>query len=196
MYCLIGADNSTNTIQLNITNLNEKYTYKTLALFSLYIFFILILVILTFLCIRSRYNRNNFLKNDPLSTSSSSSSASSFAGRFGQIYTNLKDSTKNYRTRASLYVTSLCPSTMKNLRFVSLSSGSNANTNGIYTGASNDDDRLNLAEYQIFDDSLLNDDAAVAPVSPGDFTYRATFNDNDNIHNGNRNPYRSLTIKT
>lgn len=78
-------------------------------------------------------------------------------------------------------------------------SSSGGGGGAIYTGASsgaglNDDDRLNLAEYQMFDDSLLSNN--VDDVLNSDFTYRATFNDMDDVQNGNRNPYRSLTIKT
>ena len=93
------------------------------------------------------------------------------------------------------------------LRSTNLSSGTNTSGNRpncIYTGTNTntpDDDRLGLAEYQVFDDSLLNDENNV-------YIYRNTnsnktsnnnvfdVSDNEDKHSTSRNPYQSLTIKS
>ena len=50
-----------------------------------------------------------------------------------------------------------------------------------------DDDRLNLAEYQVFDESLFEH---------GNANKRAEYcDDTEDVMNSNKNPYRELTMK-
>ena len=57
----------------------------------------------------------------------------------------------------------------------------------------NDEDRLNLAEYQMFDESLYANDEA-----GNSYTFRPKpFDDSDELHFSDKNnPYCSLTIKS
>lgn len=185
----IVANRTTKSTQTVPTtnHLNEKYSYKTLALFSLYIFCVLFLILLTFLCIKAKYTQDNILKNE-------ANLPQSMCPRIGTFFSGLNESTRPFRSRVAIYLTSICPNGLnKFTRSVNLSSNG-ANSNGIYNRANNglnDDDRLNLAEYQVFDDSLLVND------EQQNYIYRANFTDNDELNNSaNNNPYRSLTIKS
>lgn len=110
-------------------DLNEKYSYKTLALFSIYIFCALGIVVFTFLFIKSRnYNRQHMLKNggggSNGSTAGSSSCSSSAGGgpvanlaaNVRSMYNSLEQSTKPFRSRAAIYFGSICPTTMRFVR--------------------------------------------------------------------------------
>lgn len=50
----------------------------------------------------------------------------------------------------------------------------------------NDDDRLNLAEYQVYDENALFE---------ADPNKRAEYTDAEDIMNSRKNPYRELTMK-
>jgi hypothetical protein len=81
-------------------------------------------------------------------------------------------------------------------------SSSNANSSrfGAYTNntivQTSDEDRLNLAEYQVFDESLIYN--YNEPNEPGKSATVAVdqFSDNDDTQFSNKNPYRSLTVKS
>jgi hypothetical protein len=76
---------------------------------------------------------------------------------------------------------------------------SHANTNrfGAYSNntivQTSDEDRLNLAEYQVFDESLIYN-----YNEPNDKNTTAIdqLSDNDDTQFSNKNPYRSLTVKS
>lgn len=99
---------------------------------------------------------------------------------------------KRARIRSSIYIESILPNSINKLR-----GNTNTSTNG--NSMNEDDDRLNLAEYQIFDESLYANDE-----NGKSYTFRPNkpivndpFSDNDDnfIING-KNPYCSLTIKS
>jgi hypothetical protein len=98
----------------------------------------------------------------------------------------------------------MCPFNISKLRSTNLNSGTNVNQNCIYTGTHTntpDDDRLGLAEYQVFDDSLLNDESNVyiyknTSTNKASSTNVFDLSDNDDIKSSNKNPYQSLTIKS
>lgn len=99
----------------------------------------------------------------------------------------------------------ICPFNVNKLRSTNLTSGTNVtNPNCIYTGAQTntpDDDRLGLAEYQVFDDSLLNDENNVyiyknTSKNKANSTNVFDLSDNDDVKSSNKNPYQSLTIKS
>lgn len=183
--------------------MNEKYSSKTLALFSLYIFCILFLIIVSYFCIKAKYRQDAIMKNVPFS----SSILTNISHTFTHFFNSLNDSTRHQRNRISFYLTSLCPHTLS--KFRSVNSGGAPGNNCIYTGTNSglngDDDRLGLAEYQVFDQ--IDEDTNV-------YVYRNTttnssnnnnnnnnifdqFSDNDDLNQAsNKNPYRSLTIKS
>lgn len=105
---------------------NEKYTYKTLALFSIYIFCALGLLIFTFLCIKSRsYTRQHMLKNNSSGSggnqacSANSSATSSLVTNMRSLFASLDQTTKSMRSRVSIYFGSICPTTMRFVRVAS-----------------------------------------------------------------------------
>lgn len=68
----------------------------------------------------------------------------------------------------------------------------NTISNGIYiranVNADNDDDRLNLAECQVYDETIMNEYL---------YHYQNNKNENENdLEMTSKNPYRSLTMKT
>lgn len=77
----------------------------------------------------------------------------------------------------------------ENIRFIGIfcrliNKSSGSNTNSLYNHTRlNDDDRLNLAEHSVFDDNLFDDAFVYNPRDDLDF-------------NANKNPYKSLTVKT
>jgi len=113
---------------------------------------------------------------------------------------NLNESTRNQRLRVQFHFNSFCPRSLMNLRGKN-SFYSNANTNrfGAYSNntivQTSDEDRLNLAEYQVFDESLIYN-----YNEPNDTVKSATavdqLSDNDDTQFSNKNPYRSLTVKS
>ena len=184
----------------NLDYLNKRYTYKTLALFSLYIFCILGLIVLTFLCIKSKYYESQFSKNGASSASSPDAAHGmnlfgNLAVSFNSALKSFYDATKNQRSRVALYFGWLYP---KNIRLIRTTTGVNSR-GGIYTAANNglnDDDRLNLAEYQVFDDSLFGgDETNIYQPSNTNCNPLSSIADDD-AHIINNNPYRALTIKS
>ncbi|CAF0951913.1 unnamed protein product [Brachionus calyciflorus] len=159
---------ATKIIPHRIDSHNSKYTYKSLALFTFYIFLALFLVLIISLMIKFKNHTNSSVKSE--------------TGFFINFFEFLNESFRRFRGRLSGFLNSICSMKMRAGNVM------NGNSNSIYNRANtslNDDDRLNLAEYQVFDDSLLvNDDC---------FVYKP----NDNLEDGgSQNPYRSLTIKS
>lgn len=109
------------------------------------------------------------------------------------MWTRLNETRRDWTQRALSYFSLYWPSLYKHTPDTSVSTGAAASLN--------DDDRLNLAEHQMFDDSLY---ATTDDILSNSYTYKPTsssgsdpFNDNDDILiNTNKNPYRSLTIKS
>lgn len=186
----------------NLDYLNKKYTYKTLALFSMYIFCIVGLAILTFLCIRAKYYQDQSYKiNTPADEMGNGGDDSSDSGFIlvGKLMSHcrngfkyLSDATKNQRAHLAIYLGFNPVASWRRFRFLvphSSSSSTHATSRsagGIYTAASSrDGDRLNLAECAVFDDSLFDDSPnnIYQPVSNGPPSTRC-----DN------NPYKTLTI--
>ncbi len=85
----------------------------------------------------------------------------------------------------------MCPSITKSNSYNS-TLRDNTTSNGIYTRANinpdNDDDRLNLAECQVYDETIMNEYL---------HHYQNNKNENENdLEMTSKNPYRSLTMKT
>jgi hypothetical protein len=179
-------------------NLDEKYDYKTLLFYSLFIFGVVFVIALSYFLIRCKYQNDLLNKNDP---------SLSFLNNLSQLirsfFSDLNESTRNRRLRILFHIESLCPNAIKRFRVVNVTStynniNANANrscdranmtTSGNYFSA--DDDRLNLAEYQMLDH---NEDA----INSNPFAFKNFNNDllsdNDDVHTSSRNPYRSLTM--
>jgi hypothetical protein len=184
-----------NTNTNNINYLNEKYSSKTLALFSLYIFCILFLIIVTYFCIKTKYRQDAIMKNVPFS----SSILTNISQTFSNLRNNLSESTRHQRNRISFYLTSLCPHTLSKLRSTNGTSGNNCIYTGTNSGLNGEDDRLGLAEYQVFDQ--IDEDTNVyvyrnATANNNNNNIFDQFSDNDDLQTSNKNPYRSLTIKS
>lgn len=115
---------------------NEKYTYKSLALFSIYIFCAFGLLIFTFLCIKSRsLSRQHMLKNGASQCSSgaaATAASDSLRTHVRSLVDSIDQSTKSVRSRIAIYFGSICPTTM---RFVRVAS--NQPTTGEYYFISN-----------------------------------------------------------
>lgn len=207
--------NPTTTTKVTHTPNNDK-TYPKhphLMLFSIYIFCIIGIILFAYFCVSYQSRHSGILKDVNLSGSSLCAFSNLFSARtYTNMFNNLKESTRNQRSRISFYLASICPCNLSMLTRTNLSSGTNVNnTNGglIYTGGSTyglDDDRLNLAEYQVFDEGLLNDENNVyiyrnptsgSGAGSGDIQNQLSSENEDSAHkSSNKNPYRSLTIKS
>jgi hypothetical protein len=194
---IILSNNQTSTspnASNNLDYLNKKYSYKTLALFSLYIFCLLGLVLLAFLCVKAKYYQNEILKNEQSATTPNNKPTSFFSSLAYTCHNTLREineATKSHRARLGIYFGWLYPSALKNFRLIRTSHSANITSRGgIYTAANNglnDDDRLGLAEYQVFDDSLFGDETNI---------YQPSVSVMDDVQTGTNNPYTSLTVKS
>ncbi len=166
---------------------NNSQSYRSLALFSIYIFCILFLIIVVYLFIKFKYYQDAALKNGPYHPMGCLMSCSSLCQPVINFFHRLSDSSRSLRTRISIHLVSLCP----NLMGSKLRGATPLNTNN--NRNQNDEDRLNLAEYQMFDESLCANDEA-----GNSYTFRPkAFDDSDELHfNDKNNPYCSLTIKS
>jgi hypothetical protein len=192
------ANSKSSSDNTNLDYLNKKYSYKTLALFSLYIFCLLGLVLLTFLCVKARYYQNEIMKNEQSATTPNNAPTTFFSSLAYTCHSTLREvneATKSHRARLGIYFGWLYPSALKNIRLIRTNTGANVTSRGgIYTAANsglNDDDRLNLAEYQVFDDSLFGDDSTNI-YQPS----ASAIVDMDDVQTSNNNPYKSLTVKS
>lgn len=122
----------------------EKFSYKTLALLSLYIFCVLSFLLLVFLCIKARLlGRDHMLKNTTngngtVASEPNAGGSRGLAAHFHSALASLDQSIKPLRTRLSLYFGSMCPTTM---RFVRVASN---HANGGYSGKNSSKAQLSL----------------------------------------------------
>lgn len=152
--------------KIMINPTDDQHSSKNLALFAFYIFLVLFIILSFLVCLKIKLEAIP-LKNDQ----------NQCFIWFGNCCLVIN------RTRKRAY------SYLENSRFFGIfnrflnkSSGSNSNSMYSHTRL-NDDDRLNLAEHPVFDDNLFDDAFVYNPKDDLDF-------------NGNKNPYKSLTVKT
>lgn len=155
-------------ISLEVTEKEEKYTSTFNSKLFIFVYLLMILFTILFfyaLCIRN--SNEPVLKDD-------------VKGRCSSCFRSLGDSTRNKMSRVSIYLSSYIP-------FVSYKQHQRINqVNELNADFENDDDRLNLAEYQVCNDSTAFD--SVNNKQRGDFSDV----DDDVIR---KNPYRTLTVK-
>ena len=172
----------------------NNQSYRSLALFSIYIFCLLFLIIIVYLFIKFKYYQDAALKNGPYQGPFGCfASCSSLCQPLVHLGHRVSDSARTFSTRLLIHLAWLCPGSLLGSK---LRGSAPLNTNNDVN--SNDDDRLNLAEYQMFDESVYaNDDTgnsySYRPNKPND-----PFNDSDELHfsSSKSNPYCSLTIKS
>lgn len=162
---IIIAESSTIGNYVNYKNNNNNY--RSLTLFSIYIFCILFLIIIVYLFIKYKYYQDAALKNGPYHPLV----CCSLSKPISDLFNRFREAT----LRLSLYMASFFPYNVTKMR---------ANQQSDHL---NDDDRLNLAEYQMFDESLYATERSII---------NDPFSDNDDINLNCKNPYRSLTIKS
>ena len=179
-----------------------------MALLSLYIFCMLFIILLAYVCIIVRSRQSGILKDVQLSSSLWNCANLCRLSTYSTAFSNLNDATRHQRSRVSFYISSICPFNISKLRSTNLSSGTQpgaTHSNCIYTGTNVDEDRLGLAEYQVFDESLVNDENSVyiyrntganKNTSANGGTVFDQFSDTDDLQTTSKNPYRSLTIKS
>ena len=159
--------------KLDSKMLSLKYGYRSFTVILIYVFCFIFILLLTLTCIRTRMfqiNKNNDRCNifDSLSG----------------CFKSCNDSIQTTATHLSSYLTSLCPNIANRLR---------KSTKSFESPSGNiaDDDRLNLAEYQVFDDGVNEE-------SGRKYIFRASLSDQisdcEDMQN-NKNPYRNLSFK-
>ncbi len=181
--------------------MNEKYTYKKLVCFTLYIFFALIAVLIGYVCIKVKYHHETPFKENCIL---------GFLNKNLEISNRLSSLSKWYqhcKSRVSTYIYTVCPSITKTKSYQTTATNNNTSnnanvslrtSNGIYTRASTaldvnidsanlDDDRLNLAECQVYDETVLNEYL---------YHYKHGRTESDDLQSANNNPYKSLTVKS
>lgn len=134
-----------------------------------------LIVLISYLLInkyRKQYPVETFPKSDNLFGVMLKSSVAC-CGFLGEV-------TRELFSQASFYFYLLCPN-----RFKSPSSPSRIN-NPLHRGVFNDDDRMNLAEYQVYDENALFE------ANPNK---RAEYDESEDIMHSGKNPYRELTMK-
>lgn len=138
---------------------------------KLFIFVYLLMIVFIFLFLYALCIRNN---NEP-------DLKDNFNGRCSSCFKSLSDSTRNKMSRASIYLSSYIP-------FVSYKQHTRINqVNELNADFENYDDRLNLAEYQVCNDSTTFD--SVNNKNRGDFS-----DADDEVMR--KSPYRVLTVKS
>ena len=181
-----------------------------MALLSLYIFCMLFIILLAYVCIVVKSRQNGILKDVQLSSSLCSLTNLFRLSTYSNAFNNLNDATRHQRSRVSFYISSICPFNISKLRSTNINQASSGvHSNCIYTGTNVEEDRLGLAEYQVFDESLINDDSNVyiykntnakknttTTTSNTNGTVFDQFSDTDDVISSGKNPYRSLTIKS
>ncbi len=149
----------------------------------MYIFFALLVVLIGYVCIKLKCHHETPFKDTFF--------VSFYNKNISSKFNSLSKLIQHYRSRAATYVYTMCPSITKTNSYHS-NIRDNTVSNGIYiranVNADNDDDRLNLAEFQVYDETIMND-----------YLYQYQHNKNSNetdLEMTSKNPYMSLTMKT
>ncbi len=105
---------------------------------------------------------------------------------FTNCFTSINNGTRDIFHRLASYFCALCPRQFKS-QGVSTIRINNVMGRNTENSATNDDDRLNLAEYQVYDENALFE---------ADPSRRPEYNsDTEDIINSRKNPYQELTLK-
>ncbi len=176
----------------NSDYLNKKYSYRSLALFTLYIFSCIFFVLLVYMCVKAKYNYDESMKNGQ------DSFLTTFRITVNETFTSIKEVTKIRRARFVIHFGAYFPTTLKHIRLFGTSGRSASNimvssNGGIYTAANTNSDRINLAENQEFDDGIFANDAIYQPTRNQGQVF---VDDVDDTSENSKNPYRSLTVKS